>query len=119
MRRPPYPTPVRQTIFLVKCIEDSFRESPPPLTFWPGCRDLAERFEDPEIANGSHSIRWYRKAHPKHGFAPLDERDVAVSIQRLYFPLDRILPSLSLGSRGARTGIPRHRVFLPHSLIRR
>ena len=50
MRCPPYLTPVRQTIFLVKCIEDSFRESQPPLTSWPGRRALVERFEDPEIA---------------------------------------------------------------------
>ena len=50
MRRPPYLTPVRQTIFLVKCIEDSPRESQPHLTFWPCCRTLVERSEDQEIA---------------------------------------------------------------------
>ena len=115
VRRPPYLTPVRQTIFLVKCIEDSFWESQPPLTFWPCCRALVERSEDQEIATNLIPLHWCRKAYPKHGFAPVDERDVAIGIQRLCFPLERVIPSLSLGSRGARTGIQRHGVLChPH-----
>ena len=50
VRCPPSLTPVRQTIFLVKCIEDSFWELQPPLIFLPGCRALVEHSEDQEIA---------------------------------------------------------------------
>ena len=115
VRRPPYLTPVRQTICLAKCIEDSFRESQPPLTFWPCCRALVERSEDQEVAtNLIQSIGVGR--HTRSMALP---RWMNVTFRLVSnvssFPLERVIPGLTLGSRGARTDLQRRGVFChPH-----